>query len=142
MNIAKLLTRPIACFLAILLAAPVGRAEAPGSKDQTPVATESQTQAPVASNGANAPASTGQQTDAAQSPGQQQPNGGANPMGTAVAPAAPTTGVAGSRPAGAVIAPAKQRRVRIFLIKVGVVVGAGVAVGTVLALSHASPSRP
>ncbi len=142
MNIAKLLVKPMACFLVVLLAAPVGRAETPGSKDQTPLPAESQTQAPVASNGADAAASTGQQSNAAQTSGQQQPTGATNPVGTAVAPATRTTGVAGSQPAGAVIAPAKQRRVRIFLIKIGVVVGAAVAVGTVLALSHASPSRP
>jgi len=64
------------------------------------------------------------------------------PVGTAAAPYEKTTGVAASRPAGAVIAPAKQRRVRSILIRVGVVVGAAVAVGTVVALSHASPSRP
>jgi hypothetical protein len=53
-----------------------------------------------------------------------------------------TGGVAASRPAGAVIAPGKQRRARSILIRVGVIVGAAVAVGTVVGLSHASPSRP
>jgi hypothetical protein len=142
MNGSKSLVKPIACVLVALLAAPVGGAQAPGNKDQAPLAAESQTQPQIASNGAGAAASLGQASDSAQSSGQQQPNGGANPVGTAVAPAPRTTGVAGSRPAGAVIAPAKQRRVKIFLIKVAVVVGAGVAVGTVLALSHSSPSRP
>jgi hypothetical protein len=71
-----------------------------------------------------------------------QQNGAPKPVGTAAAPYEKTTGVAASRPAGAAIAPAKQRRVRSFLIKLGVVVGAGVALGTVAALSHASPSRP
>jgi hypothetical protein len=51
-------------------------------------------------------------------------------------------GVAASRPAGAAIAPAKQKRARTLLIKVGIVVGVAVAVGTVVALSNASPSRP
>ncbi len=64
------------------------------------------------------------------------------PVGTAAAPYEKITGVTASRPAGAVIAPAKQRRVRSILIRVGVVVGAAVAVGTVVALSHGSPSRP
>jgi hypothetical protein len=63
-------------------------------------------------------------------------------VGTAAAPEMKTSGVAASRPAGAVIAPAKQRRARSILIRVGVVVGATVAIGTVVALSHASPSRP
>lgn len=65
-----------------------------------------------------------------------------DPLGTAAAPSVKTTGVAASRPAGAAIAPAKQKRVRSILIKVGVIVGAGAAVGTVVALSSASPSRP
>lgn len=64
------------------------------------------------------------------------------PVGTAAAPYEKTVGVAASRPAGAAIAPAKQRRVRALLIKVGVLVGAAVAVGTVVGLSKASSSRP
>ena len=110
MNGSKLLVRPIAFFLVALLTAPVGPAQAPGDQDQASLAAASQTQAPVGSNGVPA-ASTAQASDPAQASGQQQPNGGANPVGTAVAPAPRTTGVAGSRPAGAVIAPAKQRRV-------------------------------
>jgi hypothetical protein len=64
------------------------------------------------------------------------------PVGTAAAESVETTGVAASNPAGAAIAPAKQRRTRSILIKVGALVGAGVAIGTVAALSSASPSRP
>ena len=75
------------------------------------------------------------------SPNQQQ-NSTQEPLGTAAAPLVKTTGVAASRPAGAAIAPAKQRRARSILIKVGVLVGASVAVGTVVILSSASPSRP
>jgi hypothetical protein len=59
-----------------------------------------------------------------------------------VAPAEKPLGVAASRPAGAVIAPAKQRRARAIFIKVGVVVGACVALGTVMALSRSSSSTP
>ena len=65
-----------------------------------------------------------------------------NPVGSAAAPMERTTGVAASRPAGAVIAPAKQRRARSIFIKVSIVAGAAVAIGTVVALSHGSPSRP
>jgi hypothetical protein len=61
-------------------------------------------------------------------------------VGTAAAPG--KTMIAASRPAGAAIAPAKQRRVRTILISVGVIVAAGVAVGTVAGLSHASSSHP
>lgn len=66
----------------------------------------------------------------------------AQPVGTAAAPYEKTMGVAASRPAGAAIAPAKQKRVRTILISVGVIVAAGVAVGTVAGLSHASSSHP
>ena len=64
------------------------------------------------------------------------------PVGTAAAAGVETTGVTASKPAGAAIAPAKQRRTRSFLIKVSAIVGASVAVGTVVALANASPSRP
>ena len=50
--------------------------------------------------------------------------------------------VIAGRAEGAAIAPAKQRRVRSLLIKLGALAGAGAAVGTVYALSHGSPSRP
>lgn len=63
------------------------------------------------------------------------------PTGTAAAQAEKPAGSAGSRPAGAAIAPAKQRQVRSFLIKMGVIAGAGIALGTVYALSVASPSH-
>jgi hypothetical protein len=76
-------------------------------------------------------------------PGQeQQQNPAPKPVGTAAAPEMKTTGVAASRPAGAAIAPGKQRRARSFLIRVSIVVGAAVAIGTVVGLSRASPSRP
>jgi hypothetical protein len=70
---------------------------------------------------------------------QQEPS---RPVGTAAAPYERTMGIAASRPAGAAIAPAKQRRVRTILISVGVIVAAGVAVGSVAGLSHASSSHP
>ena len=63
------------------------------------------------------------------------------PTGTAAAQSQTPAGTAGSKPAGAAIAPPKQRQVRSFLIKMGIIAGAGVALGTVYALSAASPSR-
>jgi len=81
---------------------------------------------------------TGQQPSAQR----QQQDSTPEPVGTAAAPPLKTTGVAASRPAGAAIAPGKQRRARSILIKVGAIMGAGVAVGTVVALSSGSPSRP
>ena len=84
----------------------------------------------------NQPSSTSQSTP------EPQQDGASNPVGTAVAPYEKTTGIAASRPAGAAIAPAKQRRTRSILIKVGVILGAAIAVGTVAALSKATPSKP
>jgi hypothetical protein len=103
-----------------------------GAEKKTPPATGSK-----APNSGTSAATPSQSTNQ-----EQQQNEPAKPVGTAAAPYEKTTGVAASRPAGAVIAPAKQRRVRTFLIRMGVVIGAAAAVGTVAALSHASPSRP
>jgi hypothetical protein len=63
------------------------------------------------------------------------------PVGTAAAPYE-KSGVPASRPAGAAIAPAKQRRIRSFAIRTALVVGAVVAIGVVTAASLSSPSRP
>jgi hypothetical protein len=82
------------------------------------------------------------QQNTSQSPTEQQQNSPAYPVGTAAAPVETPVGTTGSRPAGAVIAPAKQRRAHTFLISVGLIAGAAIAIGTVAALSHASPSQP
>jgi hypothetical protein len=73
--------------------------------------------------------------------GQEQSNP-AKPVGAAAAPASNGEGVAGSRLTGAVIAPAKQRRVHSVVIRVAIIVGACVAIGTVAALSRSNPSQP
>jgi hypothetical protein len=91
--------------------------------------------APAPLNTQNATGTNGQGTA-----GQQ--NGATPAVGTAAAPAETNAGVAASRPEGAVIAPAKQRRVRALVIKVSIVVGAAVAVGTIAALSRGSSSQP
>jgi len=72
----------------------------------------------------------------------QQTGTETRPVGTAAAQPLVTTGVAAAQPAGAAIAPAKQRRLRSILLKTGAVVGIGVAVGTVVALSAGSPNKP
>ncbi|HEV2134382.1 MAG TPA: hypothetical protein VGR47_08965 [Terracidiphilus sp.] len=82
------------------------------------------------------------QTGGQEAAGTNQQQGTQKPVGTAAAPPESAPGVTASRPAGAVIAPAKQRRARAILIRVGLLVGAGVALGTVLALTHATPSQP
>lgn len=64
------------------------------------------------------------------------------PTGAAAAKAAPAGGAPAARPVGTAIAPAKQRERRSLLIKVGLVAGACVAVGSAVALSKASPSKP
>lgn len=64
------------------------------------------------------------------------------PVGTAAAEAPKVSGVTAAQPAGVAIAPAKQRRVRILVLRVGAILGAGAAIGTVVALSAATPSKP
>ncbi len=66
----------------------------------------------------------------------------APPVGTAAAPSLTPEGAPASRPGGAAIAPAKQRRVRSLAIRVALVVGAAIAIGTVVAATAGSPSRP
>jgi hypothetical protein len=63
------------------------------------------------------------------------------PSGTATAPSVQVSGGAASKPAGVAIAPPKQRQVRSLLIKLGFLAGAGVALGTVAALSAGSPGH-
>jgi hypothetical protein len=91
----------------------------------------------------NSPSSTKQQpenvttgTQAQEAPTQNQPTG------TAAAQRGAVSGSMLSRPAGVAIAPEKQHRTRSFLIKMGFIAGAGVALGTVAALSMASPPKP
>ena len=66
----------------------------------------------------------------------------AEPTGTAAAQKGRTAGGAASQPAGTAIAPAKQRQVRSLLIKLGLIAGAGIAFGTVYALSRQTSSVP
>jgi hypothetical protein len=73
-------------------------------------------------------------------PSQQQ--GQHEPLGTAAAGGIVTAGGGASRPAGTAIAPAKQHQVRSFLLKFGAIAAAGVAIGTVYALSRGTSSKP
>jgi hypothetical protein len=70
---------------------------------------------------------------------QNQPG---EPQGAATAEKVPTAGGAAAKPAGVAIAPAKQHRTRSLLIKIGAVAAAGVAAGTVYALSRGTSSTP
>jgi len=71
-----------------------------------------------------------------------QPKKPAEPVGAATAESVPTTGGAAAKPAGVAIAPAKQHQTRSLLIKIGAVVAAGAALGTVYALSHGTSPTP
>jgi hypothetical protein len=64
------------------------------------------------------------------------------PLGTAAAEAPNASGVAASQPSGVAIAPGKQHRARTILIRTGAIIGAGVALGAVVALTEATPSKP
>jgi len=64
------------------------------------------------------------------------------PLGTATAEGVPTVGGAASRPAGEAIAPAKQNQKRSLLLKMGLIAAAGIAGGTVYALTKGTSSKP
>ena len=158
--------RPIAACVVLLSLVPFVSAEASptqgqNSSEQGAVASSAQAQSSDSNNPGqksnagpseaetfpNSPGAVRSQTAENNPPfvGQQASSGeqqAQEPVGTAAAESVETTGVAASKPAGAAIAPAKQKRTRSLLIKVGALVGASVAIGTVVALSSASPSRP
>jgi|HubBroStandDraft_5_1064220.scaffolds.fasta_scaffold66572_2 hypothetical protein len=124
----------IALFLAIALTVPLDAVAAsatapqpPGSYPDSPGALWAQSNEP--------------QSVAPQSVSSDQQNA-TTPVGTAVAPYVKPEGVTASRPSGAAIAPAKQKREHSLALRVGLVVGAAVAVGTVVALSSSSSSHP
>ena len=75
-------------------------------------------------------------------PGAPKPKPQAEPVGAATAESVPTAGGAAAKPAGIAIAPAKQHQTRSLLFKIGAVVAAGAALGTVYALSHSTSSIP
>ena len=76
-------------------------------------------------------------------PQPQQPRqSSTEPQGAATAERVPTAGGSAAKPAGVAIAPAKQHRTRSLLIKFGAVAAAGVAAGTVYALSRGTSSNP
>jgi len=135
MRIPEFLVKQVAHGLALLLALPLGSAVATAQQEASSAQASSTVQQTQPANAqTNAQGNTQNDT--------QPQSDTTRPVGTAVGPYEKTNGITASRPAGAVIAPAKQRRVRAILIKVGIIVGAGVAIGTVAALSHGSPSQP
>ena len=71
-----------------------------------------------------------------------QPKKQTEPVGAATAESVPTSGGAAAKPAGIAIAPAKQHQTRSLLFKIGAVVAAGAALGTIYALSHGTSPTP
>lgn len=141
------LGRPVAVCLAMCLVAPFAAAATAPTQDAPPgqqVKGTNSTQSKPGTPDSSAPqgADSNRPPAPSQSAAEPQQNDTSNPVGTAAAPYEKPLGVAGSRPAGAVIAPAKQRRTRSILIKVSVIVAGAVAIGAVAALSKSSPSRP
>lgn len=135
-------------FIAILLAALLCGA-APGIGQQSSVPARPAipaTPLPDAPRPVEHPATKGPWelalASGAQQPDEAEQQAPQKPVGTAAAPPEGAPGITASRPAGAVIAPAKQRRARAIFIRVGLLVGAGVALGTVFVLTHATPSQP
>jgi len=86
----------------------------------------------------------GQPTPAQQTPAKPAPQtqNQTEPLGTATALGVSTVGGGASKPAGTAIAPAKQKQYRSLLIKLGLIAGAGAALGTVYALSRGTSSVP
>jgi hypothetical protein len=75
-----------------------------------------------------------------QTPQSQEP--ATVPSGAAGAKAPNVKGAPVAQPAGAAVAPPRQRGHRSLLIKLGLLAGAGIAVGSVVALSKGSSARP
>jgi hypothetical protein len=123
----------------------------PAPEDQTqqsvdtPATTQNENSQAPPSAVPDAPSSVqGQAPPASNTPSsqQQKKTSSQEPAGVGAAQAGPTSGGPASKPAGMAIAPAKQRQVRSFLIKLGAIAGGAVAIGTVLALSSGSPNKP
>lgn len=121
------------------------QAQAEGLPD-SPGATLAQSQSPtpqVPETSSSSRQSDSQPADKSQSPDNDKKDEKLQrPVGTAAAEAPKVSGVTAAQPAGAAIAPAKQRRVRTVVLRVGAILAAGAAVGTVVALTAATPSKP
>ncbi len=136
--------RPVAHQAATATASPVESIAASKLPDspgtlwaQAQGASPQQTASPQ--SGSTTPNQTGSSQTPADQDQAQKPQ---RPVGTAAAEAPTVSGVTAAQPAGVAIAPAKQRRVRTLVLKVGAMVGAGIAVGSVIALTAATSSKP
>lgn len=127
-------------------AAPAVGETASAALPDSPGAVLAQEQNPSSSSAAQSAATPSPQLEG-QSPAnsssqQTQEAKPQRPVGTAAAEAPMVSGVTAAQPAGVAIAPAKQRRVRTIVLKMGAIVGAGVALGTTIALTRGTPSKP
>ncbi|PYX59809.1 MAG: hypothetical protein DMG73_07910 [Acidobacteria bacterium] len=113
--------------------APSAPAQEDSQPQANPLPAQNSQQPPDPTPAQNTPQ---QNEDQKKTPDQQQP------AGAAAAQLGRTTGGAASKPAGAAMAPAKQRQSRSLLLKMGLLAAAGVAVGTVVGLTKATPSKP
>jgi hypothetical protein len=113
--------------------------DAPQQTSSPQSASTSTAQAPSSQTSAVPNQAAPNQTDPNQTDQNPKPQ---RPVGTAAAEAPKVNGVTAAQPAGVAIAPAKQRRVRTIVLRVGALVGAGAALGTVIALTAATPSKP
>jgi hypothetical protein len=107
------------------------------SSAASPATASQQTPATAQTSANNSQPAQSQNTAAQASDSKPQ-----QPVGTAVAATPVVSGSPAAQPAGVAIAPAKQHRTRTIVIRVGAVVGAAVAIGTVVALSEGTSSRP
>ena len=118
----------------------------PEALPDSPGATLTQSQSPAQQTpqvSSSSPQDDSQAADKNQTPDSDKQNEKMQrPVGTAAAEAPKVSGITAAQPAGAAIAPAKQRRVSIVVLKVGAILAAGAAVGTVVALSAGTPSKP
>jgi len=89
-----------------------------------------------------APQTQSQPPQASQPRDQSRPSSSDRPVGTAAAEGSNVSGIAASQPAGVAIAPAKQHRTRTLVLRTGAIIGAGVAIGTVVGLTAATSSKP
>ncbi len=130
--------REIALYLVLFLAAPFTHAASPSLSQVSAQETVPQTSA------GQLPAPVQSATPEVQQPARSQTPTEAPsvPVGTAAAPVIRSGGNPASKPAGAAIAPAKQRRTRSYALRIGLIIGAAVAVGVVIAASLSSSSRP
>jgi hypothetical protein len=108
----------------------------------SPGAVEAQTQNPGTATGSNPPPQPSPDASPSAPAPQAQDSKPERPVGTAAAEAPPVSGITAAQPAGVAVAPAKQHRVRTIVLKVGAILGAGAAIGAVVALSEGTSSKP